>query len=103
MASLSLAIFLDLIICGIFILIGVFANKQKKVVFIIGMILYGLDTIILIIARDFIGVGCHAIALFSIFGGFKAIKELKQFMQQSGLSQVVNDLGATSPQEDNLI
>jgi hypothetical protein len=73
----AIALTLDLVAVGLLVLFGIFANKFHAWAFIVGMILLALDTIVvglsaLLIPSEWIGVGLHAWALFSIFTAFKA-------------------------------
>lgn len=61
----------NLLIAGIFIYFGIMAKKHKKWSFIIGMSLYGVDAIIFIIFKDYLGLAFHIFALISIFRGFR--------------------------------
>jgi len=68
---------LDLIIngvvAGIFALFGAFATKGQKWAFLTGMVLYSLDGLLLLAAKDLLSVGFHAYALFAISRGLMAI------------------------------
>lgn len=74
----ALALGVDFCVSGIFILFGVFANKRHKWAFIAGMVLYSLDSIIFILIKDYFGLAFHAFALYLIFRGFKASKEIAE-------------------------
>jgi sirohydrochlorin ferrochelatase len=67
---------LDLVIngtvAGIFFLFGSFAAKGQKWAFLVGMVLYGLDGLLLLGVKDILSVGFHAYALFAISRGLKA-------------------------------
>lgn len=70
------ALIINLLIIGIFVALGIFANKKIKWVFILGMVLYSLDTLIFIFLTDFISIAFHIFALYSIYKGLKACSEL---------------------------
>lgn len=61
-------------IAGVFVLFGYFANKIQQWSFIVGMILYALDALLLLSFSDFLSVGFHAFALFCVFKGFAAAR-----------------------------
>lgn len=65
-------------VAAVFCMFGYFARQRKEWGFIAGMILYGLDAFLFILAFDILGLGFHAFALFMIYGGYKALKELPQ-------------------------
>src|SRR5579859_5688387 len=67
------AFVLNLFIAGIVVLFGVFARKGQKWAFLVGMVLYALDGVLLLFAADFFSAAFHAYALFSIFRGFKSL------------------------------
>ena len=75
-AGLALAVVLDVLAAAAFVFFGVFANKRHTWSFIVGMALYALDGLIYLIAQEWLGVGFHVFALFCLFRGFKACREL---------------------------
>jgi len=75
-AGLAVAVVLDLLAAAVFVFFGLFANKRFTWSFIAGMILYTMDGMIFLVFRDWFGVGFHAFALWCIFRGFKACREL---------------------------
>ncbi len=77
---------LTVVISGVFALFGYFSRKQIRWVFILGMVLYTLDLLILIWATDIAGILFHALALFGLYKGFQAIKLLKAFEKPSVFS-----------------
>ena len=77
----SVAFMLDIFIAGIFIVFGIFARKQQKWAFLVGMTLYALDGIIFLIAKDFIGFGFHLFILFGLYTGFISVKKYKEAQQ----------------------
>jgi len=70
---------LDLVIngtvAGLFFLFGSFAGKSHKWAFLAGMVLYGLDGLLLLAAKDILSVGFHAYALFTISRGLMAVNQ----------------------------
>lgn len=71
------ALVIDFFIAGLFVVFGVFANKQMKWAFIVGMGLFGLDTLLGVLAQDWIGVAFHVFALWAISRGYAAMKKLQ--------------------------
>ncbi|MFN7141240.1 MAG: hypothetical protein ACK4UN_18080, partial [Limisphaerales bacterium] len=76
-AGMAVAVGLDAIAIGLFVLFGFFARKGHAWAFITGMALYGLDSCLSLLAEDWVGFGFHGFALFCIFGGYKACRDLK--------------------------
>ncbi|MBC8096773.1 MAG: DUF4339 domain-containing protein [Akkermansiaceae bacterium] len=75
-AGRVIVLLLDLLAAGTFILLGVFAHKRKTWAFIVGMILFGLDTVFFLIIQEWIGVAFHVFVLYCLFRGFKGCREL---------------------------
>lgn len=74
---------INLFIAGIFIFLGVHANRMKKWAFIAGMIFYLLDGLILTIAFDFISAAFHIYALYCIYSGYRIlVRQHKLTMQE---------------------
>ena len=74
-----IALGLDLIVVGLFVFFGVFANKRKTWAFVIGMVLYGLDSLFSLLVQDWLSLGFHGFALFCLFRGFRACRELNTY------------------------
>ena len=72
------AIVFNVMIAALFVVFGIFAKKRYNGAFIIGMILYSLDSLLSLLIGDLFGFGFHIFALFCIYGGFKAAKKLSQ-------------------------
>jgi hypothetical protein len=66
----------SLVVSGLFFVIGVFANRRIVSAFVIGIILYGLDSVLMLLVGDILGIIIHAIALFFIVRGFLAARQL---------------------------
>lgn len=66
----------NIVIAAIFVLFGMKAMKRGKKAFIAGMILYGLDGLLLVVFQDWFSVAFHAYALFALFRGLQALGEL---------------------------
>ncbi|HAV92401.1 TPA: hypothetical protein DCW38_04390 [candidate division WOR-3 bacterium] len=75
-----LSLSLNIILSAVFIVIGLYANKASRKAFIIGMILYGLDTIVFILAFDLLGIGFHIFAIYFMFRGFQACAKMKNII-----------------------
>jgi len=63
-------------VAGVFVLFGTFAVKAQKWAFVVGMALYLFDGLLLVSVKDYLGVAFHAYALFAIYRGFAATKQL---------------------------
>ena len=69
-----IAIGLDAVVLGIFVLFGFLAGKCKGWAFLVGMILYALDGLIFLVMADWMATGFHVLALFFMFKGWQACR-----------------------------
>ena len=72
----------SVLIAGVFALFGYFAARGKRWAFLVGMILYGVDGLIMLAFADWIGVLFHAYFLWGLFGGLRALRELQKKSSQ---------------------
>ena len=90
-AAKVVALALDLIVTGVFVLFGWLANKKFLWAYILGMAAFLLDGLVALLAGDIIGVVAHAVVLFFLFRGFMAGRELlnleKAMAQQAATPQ----------------
>lgn len=78
----TVAIGLNVIGVALFILLGFFAYKKHSWAFIVGMVLYALDSVCFLLASDYLGLILHALALWWIFSGFRANQEWKEMQSE---------------------
>jgi hypothetical protein len=69
---------INLALLGILVFLGVKARNGKKWALITGLILYGLDVLIMIWAGDIFSIIFHALALFGLFQGLQAIRKIQE-------------------------
>jgi hypothetical protein len=74
----AIAMVLDVLAAGVFVLFGVFACKRHVWAFIVGMVLYGLDALLTVFAQYWLGVAFHAWVLFTLFVGLKAALQINR-------------------------
>ena len=67
---------ISLAVIGFLGWIGHRAANGRKWAFVLGMVVYGIDGAIFLVVQDWIGVGFHAFALFMIFRGYQAARQL---------------------------
>ena len=77
-AAQVLGLGMNLLAAGMFVFLGVMARKRLPWAFIVGLVLYGLDGLLLLLAQDLIGLAFHALAFASILGGLKAANRLNR-------------------------
>ncbi len=82
----------NIVIAGVFALIGKIAREGKKNAFYAGMIFYVLDAALMLLFQDWLGLAFHAYALFRIYGGVKAATELEE-MRPAALAAGVGSIG----------
>lgn len=73
----TVAILAGVLIIGIFAGLGFLSNKEHLWAYITGIILFLLDTALLVWVMDFIGIAIHALALYYLIVGCIALKKLK--------------------------
>lgn len=72
----GVVLLLDILAAGLFVLFGYFATKGHLWAFIVGMVLFALDGVIFLIARDWLGVGFHVFVLYCLFRGLTACQQI---------------------------
>jgi hypothetical protein len=65
------------VVSGVFVLFGYFAAKAQKWAFLLGMALYAVDGLLLLGAKDYLGMAFHGYALFAIYRGFTAAQQVQ--------------------------
>lgn len=74
----AVGIIMSLGASAFFCLFGAMARKGHSWAFIIGMILYALDGLLLLAFQEYFGAGFHLFALIFIFLGYRANRQLGQ-------------------------
>jgi len=74
----SVAVGFDFVLVAIFALIGYYAAKRFSAAFIIGIVIYVLDGLLLLLLGAYLTAGFHAFALFFIVRGFLACRKLNE-------------------------
>ena len=65
-----------LLMAGLFVIFGVLAKKFFHWAFIVGMVVYALDGLLLLYAQDYLPLAVHAFVLFRLSQGVSASKKL---------------------------
>lgn len=76
-ASNAMAIGIDAVVIGVFALFGYFSGKGKTWAFYVGIVLYALDGLLFLMTQDLLSLGFHAFAIFFMWRGLQACKQLK--------------------------
>jgi len=72
----AVAIVFNFMLVGVFALFGYYANKRFSTAFILGIVLYVFDGLLLLLLGVLLSAGFHAFALFFIIRAFLACREL---------------------------
>jgi hypothetical protein len=87
----TVGLVLNAIVAGVFVLFGVFAKKGHTWSFLVGMILYALDALLILglwltgmIGPAFLELGFHGYVLFLLFVGWKANVQLNAMARGGG-------------------
>jgi len=87
------AILIDLVAVGIFALLGYFARKGRRWAFITGLVLYALDTLLMLLFQDWLGLGFHVFFLVGLFGGLRALNELQKISMPKSVPDFPQNIG----------
>ena len=71
-----MALAIDVVIAAIFVGLGLMSRSGALWSFIVGMVLIVLDALLLVWVQDWAAVAFHALALFFVFRGFQAARQL---------------------------
>jgi len=89
--GMAVALVLDAVVAGVFVLFGVFAKKGHSWSFLVGMILYALDGALILglslLAKadlPILALGFHGYVLYLLFMGWKASMELNAMARGAG-------------------
>ena len=88
-----ISVILNAIFTGIIALFGWLALKRKGWAFIVGMILFSLDSVLTLLFEDWISLGFHVFALICIFNGYNALRKIRQAEVVEPQPQIYNNEG----------
>jgi hypothetical protein len=77
----AVSIIFDLVVVIGFAFAGYFANKFIRTAFLVGIIFYAIDAIIVLALTDFFMLAFHAFALYSLIRGYIACREMKAHLK----------------------
>jgi hypothetical protein len=76
--AMAALLVVNVVIVGIFVLLGIAARSGSKPAFIIGMVIYGADTALLLVSghpeQHVVGFVVHGIFLFGLFNAFRQLQ-----------------------------
>ncbi len=73
-----IGLIINVFISSIFIFLWIFAKRKQRWAFLFGMILYGLDTLLFVIIKDWWCVGFHVFVLTMIYYGIISLNKKKE-------------------------
>jgi len=73
-----IAFLVDLIAVGLFVFLGVQAGRKQTWAFVVGVTLYGLDTLLTLLSLSIVSIGIHGWALFCLAVGLKAAQQWRK-------------------------
>ena len=82
----AVSVVFDLVAVIGFALAGYFAHKLSRTAFIIGIVVYVIDTVIVLLLGSWFMAAFHAFALYGLILGFLACRELKAAIKASAPS-----------------
>ncbi|MCE5341178.1 MAG: hypothetical protein LLF92_08655 [Planctomycetaceae bacterium] len=93
---------INLILIGVFVLIWFLSKRGSKTVYIIGMVLYALDTLIFLVFKIWMGLAFHAFFLYCLIGGLGFINARAQAESMHAAAAVIPNPATPEIQADNL-
>lgn len=73
-----IALPINLVIAGVYVLLGYFACQRMRWAFILGIVFYALDGLIFVLVKDWLPLAFHAYVLYAISRGLKAAGVLRE-------------------------
>jgi hypothetical protein len=89
----TFGVVLSIGISALFAVFGYFAAKGHRWAFIIGMVFYALDGLLLFAVQDWFGFGFHLFLLWGLFSGFQSLKKLQAILPKSVDPAFPSDIG----------
>ncbi len=75
----------SLVVSILFAFIGYLSKNLSKGAYIIGMILYALDSLLFFLTNDFLFLGFHVFVLFMMYSGYKHLGRIEPEFDQEAL------------------
>jgi hypothetical protein len=72
----------SVLIAAVFALFGYLASKGRRWAFIVGMVFYAVDALLMLIFQEWIGLLFHLLFLWGMFGGLQALTQLQKLLPQ---------------------
>jgi hypothetical protein len=82
-AANVVAIILDAMVAGIFVVFGLLARRGLIWAFVLGMVIYTLDGLVFLLVQDWLPIAFHVFVLYSLYRGLAALRKLKALEAES--------------------
>jgi hypothetical protein len=79
-----LQIFVDVLFASFYLLLGLLAIKRTKWAYVTGIVVYTLDTMIVLFSQAYLSVIFHIMAVAGIAAGLGALKNLEKLEKDTG-------------------
>lgn len=70
------------VVSAFFAVLGYFAVKGKRWAFITGIVFYALDTLLMLVFQEWLGLLFHGFFLWGLVNGLQALNQLQKFLPQ---------------------
>ena len=75
--GVGVALVFDVLAASAFVAIGLLARRMLMWPFVLGMVAFALDGVLLVLLEDYFSVAFHGYALFSIFLGVRELRQVR--------------------------
>ncbi len=91
----------DIGLAGLYVVAGFLGRKRFRWVIIAGMILYILDGLLFVMAREWLSVAFHVLAILGLIGCLKAINDLSQLEQNKNIDVPLSTIAAMQQSQES--
>jgi hypothetical protein len=82
-AGTVLNLFINACVAGIFVLFWNFARQGHKWAFLVGMVFYALDGVLVLLFKDYLALVFHGYVIYRIYNSLGAVSQLEQLRQMT--------------------
>ena len=75
---IPIGFFLTFVVSGLFLWIWTKSKKENQKIYLTGLIIYGIDTIIFVFTKDWFSIAFHLFAFWVLFVGYRALLTIKK-------------------------
>ncbi|HEV7903830.1 MAG TPA: hypothetical protein VGO96_08320 [Pyrinomonadaceae bacterium] len=85
-AATGIALILDAMVAGFFIVMGLLARRGFGWAFVLGMVVYVLDGLLFLYVQQWLNIAFHGLALYYIYRGFAANSKLRTLQAEAAFT-----------------